>query len=599
MRTRQSIAYGLALGLLACDNPGTPPEGRTSAADNEVYTFLSPSDHLLRASMAIRGTRPNPDQLQAVQEDPDLLPAFVDSYLADPLLGDTIKDIGAELFLVRTDVIDQLPAIGALRGRELRHVHEATAETSLRLFEEIVVEDLPLTELVTADWVWTNPTHALIYGLAFDEERGGWQRSSWDDGRPQAGVLSDSELWRRYESAGSNFHRLRANFVASALLCEDFNVRDIDGASGVDISNEFEVANAVKTVDACVNCHQALDPLAGFFWGFKKQTKRFTVVKAYNQDCRNYNISGESLVENYTPDQFCYPFENYTVGDEGGWMHWDLREPGYYGEPLDHLSDLGDAIAQDPRFAQCMGRTFYAYMTQSYREEVPLELATELQRVLEDSGYDTKALIRHIVLTDSFRASGGEQDAPVSPAGLQTIRPEQYARTIEDLTGFRWWVKADLEDCANPRVDGEGTRCWGEVDLGTTDRFGFRSMSGGLNGYYITSPTHTFTPSKDMVIDRYAFEAAGFVVPRDLDGRHTPPYLLNQVTSGSIEEGVVRDQLVDLHLRILGEFLEADGPEIEETWGLWSQVFQSSQDTQTAWTVTLAALLQDTRMVFY
>jgi len=135
MRTLPSIAYGFALGLLACDTPDTSSEGRKSGGDSEVYTFLSPSDHLLRASMAIRGIRPSPDQLQAVEENPDLLPALVDSFLADPLLGETIKDIGAELFLVRTDVIDQLPAIGPLRGRELRHVHEATTETSLRLFE--------------------------------------------------------------------------------------------------------------------------------------------------------------------------------------------------------------------------------------------------------------------------------------------------------------------------------------------------------------------------------------------------------------------------------------------------------------------------------
>ena len=599
MRRVRSIAYGCAVGLLACDTPQTPPKSTNSGDAPEMYTFLSPGDHLLRASMAIRGVRPTPDQLLAVEDEPELLPEFVDSYLADPLLGDMARDLGAELFLVRTDVIDQLPAIGALRGRELSHMHEATSETSLRLLEEIVVDDLPLTELVTADWVWTNPTHALIYGLPFDEDRSGWQRSYWDDGRPPAGVLSDSELWRRYESAGSNFHRLRANFVASSLLCEDFNVRDIDGASGVDISNEFEVANAVRTTDACVNCHQALDPLAGFFWGFKKQTKRFTVVKAFNQDCRNYNVSGESLVENYTPDQFCYPLEHYTVGDEGGWDNWDLRAPGYYGQPLDHLSDLGQSIADDPRFAQCMGRTFYAYLTQSAREDVPIKLAMELQNVLEDSDFNTKELIRHVVLSDSFRATRGEPEAPAPAAGLQTIRPGQYARTLEALTGFRWIANADLDDCANPRVDGEGTRCWGEVDLGVTDRFGFRSMSGGLNGYYITSPTHTITPPKDMVMDRYAFEAAGYVVPRDLDGQNAPAALLTQVTRGDTAENLIRTQLAALHLRILGEFLEADDAEIDTTWGLWSEVEASSQDTETAWIVTVAALLQDTRMVFY
>ena len=470
MSTHRLYSLALTMTLAGCgpqDASSRKADGGnadSSAGAPAEYQYASPDEHLLRASMAIRGIRPAPEDLAAVRENPDVLPELVDAYLEDPLFGETVKDLASELLLLRTDVIDQLPAVGPLKGHQLAEMHDATAESPLRLFEDVVVNDHPLTALVTADWIWTNEVHSGIYGVPYDQDSG-WVRSHWADGRPVAGILSDSEMWRRFESAGSNFHRLRANFIASAFLCEAFDTRDIDGASGVDISNEEEVANAVMNTPSCVNCHQALDPLAGYWWGFKKQTKRFTVVKGYSNDCRNYNVSGESLIDTYVPGQYCYPLEHYTVSDEGEWESWSLRPPSYYGQPARDLVDVGQLMGEDPRFSQCMARTFYGYLTQKNRLAVPLGLATELQGALEDSGFSAKALVKTIVLSDSFRATSLSDELLADPtlgigvpppAGLQTIRPEQYARTIEDLTGFRWRAIADEEGCRIARVTGEG-----------------------------------------------------------------------------------------------------------------------------------------------
>ncbi|MFT4626028.1 MAG: hypothetical protein ACI8PZ_004699, partial [Myxococcota bacterium] len=367
-------------------------------------------------------------------------------------------------------------------------------------------------------------------------------------------------------------------------------------------------ANAVMTTPACVNCHQALDPLAGFWWGFKKQTKRFTVVKGYTQDCRNFNLSGESLIDTYVPGQYCYPLEHYTVADEQEWETWGLRPPSYYGQPASDLEDVAQLMGDDPRFSQCMARTFYGYLTQTDRLAVPLPLATELQTSLEQSGFSAKSLVKSIVLSDSFRATALSDELLADPAlaaetppaaGLQTIRPEQFSRTVADLTGFRWLAVADPDDCQRTRVAGEGTRCWGTVDLAATDFYGFRAMSGGINGYYITSPTHTVTPPKEMVMARFAAEAAGYVVPRDLSGENDPPILLAEVGPTTADEVSVRAQLVALHTRILGEALADDAPGIDATLALWQATFDRSGDTETAWKVVVAALLRDPRMMFY
>ena len=589
----------MLLPLVASCSPSTGDTSAASTLPSPTYRLLSPSDHLTRASMAIRGTRPSLAELETARDHPEQIPLLIDTFLEDPRFGETIKDWAAEQFLLRTDVLDALPAIGPLRGHSLSEMYEATSESPLRLVEEVVMDDHPLTTLVTADWVWTNEAHHKIYGLAYNPEGPTWQRSTWTDGRPVAGLLSDSEMWRRYESAGSNFHRLRANVVAATMLCEDFNTRDIDGATGVDISNEFEVANAVRTNPACVNCHQGLDPLAAFFWGFKKQVKRFTIVKGYNEDCRNYNLSGESPVDTYTPGQYCYPLEHYTVSDETQWAHWDLRGPGYYGTPLDHIGDLGDYIQDDPRFGQCMARSLYAYMTQTARDAVAPELVSELYGVLKANGMQTKPMVRHIALSDSFRAISRRDARLPAAAGLQTVRPEQLARTLEDLTGFRWLASPDPDNCVSERVDGEGTRCWNEVDLATSDRFGFRAMSGGVNGYYITAPTHTMTPPKELVMERYAFEAATYVTRHELELADRDPRLFDSFDADQTDADSVRSHLSKLHQQVLGEWVRPDGPEVDATYALWHSRFARDRDPIAAWTLTLAALFQDPRMSFY
>ena len=203
------LPFAASCGIATEDTSDTPE------VPSATYRFLSADDHLIRASMAIRGTRPSASDLDIARDHPEHIPVLIDTYLEDPRFGETIKDWAAEQFLLRTDVLDALPAVGPLEGHTLSEMYEATSESPLRLVEEVVMDDHPLTTIVTADWVWTNEAHRKIYGLAYDPAGPAWQRSTWSDGRPVAGLLSDSEMWRRYESAGSNFHRLRANVVAA------------------------------------------------------------------------------------------------------------------------------------------------------------------------------------------------------------------------------------------------------------------------------------------------------------------------------------------------------------------------------------------------
>src|SRR6185436_16640378 len=129
---------------------------------------------------------------------------------------------------------------------------------------------------------------------------------------------------------------------------------------------------------ACASCHQTLDPLASFFWGF-----------APNPVIRNVGT---------------YPFVTFDPAIVDRWRTTSRRPPTYFGQAGADLAELGGLIAADPRFSMCAARRFYAFMAQVALDDVPLALAARLQDAFVESGYSAKALAGAVVLSDEFRA---------------------------------------------------------------------------------------------------------------------------------------------------------------------------------------------------
>jgi len=449
---------------------------------------------------------------------------------------------------------------------------------------------------MTGDYAYADQVVADIYGLDFDPDGPVWQKTTWNDGRPHAGLLSDSEIWRRHVSNAQNYHRGRANFISLTFLCEDIGGRDVVVEGGVALNDPSAVAEAVWTQDSCVGCHQVLDPLAAFFHGYKEQLRRGAILQAYQMDCAWDWDNGEPPRGSYRIDHWCYPLRFYVVSDEDNWDELGLRPPGYYGESATDVTDLGALIAEDPRFAQCSVRNFAGYLGELDRMSVPLELASAWQDVFVDSGFDAKTLVKTIIMSDAWRTAKVENDpdGTVFHAGLQVIRPEQFSRTLEDLTGFRWLANQDVGGCAN-----NGNNCWNAVDLLNSDLYGFRSMQGGLDGYTVTHPTHTATPTKAMAMALVSQEAAGWVVGNDFTSDVADRKLLTLVEASTSDENSVREQLAALHLRIHAEPLDPNSPEVDLSWGLWKGAHDASGDPAEAWRLVISAMLQDPRMVFY
>ena len=578
-RPRRSALVGVlapALLLSACDKA---EEKSAEGTDTASPTRFRPvTEQLLRASMALRGIRPSLDEYDAVQADPDALEGLVDGWLTSAEFGATVRDMHAEQLRIRSDLYVVPPPVGDLDGYDFAETFTSTNEAPLVLVEEVVLDGRPYTEIVTSQTVRADEITAAIWGYDYDASGDEWQAVEPPDDRLRAGILSDGGLWLRHQSASGNNHRGRANLVASALLCEDFLTRDIVLTSEIDLSDPEAVADALMENPDCVSCHQSLDPLAAFFWGVVPGATTGDLISANTGDC-----SGRDAA-------LCYPLQLYYPERAEYEATFGLRTPGYYGLG-DDVSALGSYIASDPRFAACTVKRFYGYLTRTPVEDVPLQSQAELLEVLEGHSWDARELARAVVLSEPFTAttlvSGDEREV----VGLQAVRPEQYNRMIEDLTGFSWLSLADdLVPCT-------GDVCLGEVDLAATDTMGFRSMAGGMDGYRVTLPTTTTTPTKVLTLSRWAAEAAGHVVDADLGG--SSPRLLTEVSASDTSESAVRDQLATLHLRILGDRVDADSGEVDESWELFEAGLSSRGDAEGAWKLVLSGMLQDPRILLY
>jgi hypothetical protein len=567
--------------LTGCGGCGAPVE--------DTDALLPAETRLIRASMALRGIRPSTEELQLAMLDPGAVPFFVEDWLDDAEFGATIRDMHAEQLLLRSDLHELMPPVGALSDQTTYGIFEAISEGPLALIEETVLEGRPYSEIVTSPTLRVNAVGAAVWGADYDEDGPEWQAFAPGDGRPPWGILSDGAFWIRHVSNGSNNQRARANMIASALLCEDFLTRDIPLSDDLDLSDDDAVADAVNADPACVGCHQSLDPLGGFLWGYISSFERNDVAAINGEPCTTLaeldlskSESASAALRQINEAAKCYPLEPWagglTMEGSGGqsysmrdlWALLGLRAPGYYGLG-DDQDELGTYLAADPRFAVCAVRRFYGYLTQTDPDTVPLQTQAELLAVFEDSGMDARELAKAVVLSEAFSSA----EAP-----LQVIRPEQYARLIEDLTGFRWRTDLDrLSDCSE--------ECIGELDLAVTDQFGFRAMAGGMDGYR----------TRLLVMARYAAEAAGHVVDSDLSGDTS--LLLEQVSASTTDESAIRAQLSALHLRILGEEVSTQSDEVSQSYDLFAAALDRHGDPADAWKVVLTAMLQDPSVLFY
>jgi hypothetical protein len=548
---RTTAPYLLLLllsGLTSCGG-----EGGDEPADG--ITLLSPREQLIRLSVDLRGVHPSEAELAAIDENPDLYDDFVGRFQEDPRMLGRMREIWNLRFMTRTGTTYFDPAEAGLSGSSAA-IAGSLANEPLMLLSRIIEEDLPYSEIVEADYTMADGAVAAMWDLEYPEGETGWQVAHYQDGRPEAGILTMSTLWQRYPSMGGNANRHRANAISKMLLCDDYLSRPIVLNRAAVDQLTVDPEDAIATNASCQSCHSTLAPLSAHFFGF------------FNEE------EVESLRDGVT----------YRAENEQNWRDYAGRAPAYYGRPTTGIPELAERIAKDPRFEQCAVQTAWEGLTQ--RELSSADWA-ELQAhtlTFQEKGQRLKPLIEEIVTARVYRAGEiTDPDLAMRAPVVKTASPAQLASIIEDITGYRMTFSA--------------------VDGLTDPSIGIAVLSGGIDGAFVTRPSFDPSVGGVFVLERLAQSAAWDVVSHDFaPGRTEPARLLAYVTLEDTPESnptAFDGQLRALYLRVTGLPLSDDAPEPGEMMRLWREIADLEGSHEAAWAAVLSVILRDPRVLFY
>lgn len=504
---------------------------------------LSPMQVLFRASLDLRGVRPSLEEIQAVEADPAQVDVLIDRFLYDERFGDRVVAMFSEIYQTEADTLlidysgvsDDLPGLIASIGEE-----------PLRLLAWIAVHDLPYTDVVTADWTVADHRMAQVWPLDYPEGATGWQQVRYTDDRPAAGILSTNSLWWRYTSTLANGNRGRANAISRILFCNDYLSKPIEFDRDVNLLDEGAVNDALQTNQGCIACHNTLDPLASYLWGF------------YYTSAVDVDVS------------YYHPEREYWWEDQTG------VAPGFYGQPSYHLEDLSQQIAADPRLIQCVTEQVFEQLLQRQSTLDDTSALTALRETLLQDDLRLRSLIRAAMLRPEYRAAEG---ASASPAKL--TRPELLASQLEDLTGFRFTTS--------------------DHDMLTSDTYGLRTLAGGIDGGFVTSPSPQANATMALSWERVAQAASWYVVQQDRadPGQARLFTEIGFTETPATNRPAMEAQVQHLHLRLFGTRVLPDGEEVTSNLELWEELYQAEGDPAAAWAGLLSVLLRDPAFLFY
>jgi hypothetical protein len=543
-----SLLFWIACG--GVDDPASPrapttpepgPAPTTPPVDEPVddAVAIDPIAVLIRASLDLRGVRPSLADLEAVEADPAQLDPMIEGYLADPRFADRVVDQFSGVWLTRRDTWDVAASAYGLTDQP--GFADAVGQEPLRILARIAAEDLPYTDLVTADWTMADPVLLSAWPLApLDDQGDGWAPAVYTDGRPTAGLLTTNGMWWRYMSDANNANRGRANAVSKMLLCSDYLTRPIEFDRDVNLLDADAVNDALQTNPGCAACHSTLDPLASHMWGFYY----FYYFMA-------------SDITWYHPDR------------ERMWQDTTGVAPAYYGTPTETIEDLGYAIAGDPRFVECATQRVAEVMLQRETGLDDFATLTDWRESFLDNGLTLKSVYREVLASEEYRTT------------QKTPSPGLIASQLEDLTGFRF--------------------SYAGYDMMETDTYGLRVLSGGVDGVFVTAPADAPTPTAALVLERVTQAAAWHVMEHDrdhLDDKKIFTEIGFSAVPASDPDGFVR-QIQALHFRLFGRRVAADSEEVAENLALWEALYDAEGEPGAAWADLLSVLLRDPDFVAY
>ncbi len=563
------------LALLGVSSGG----GLSPATLFDGVTMASPARTLRRAALIFAGRVPTQAEINSLGEGSDsslrmairnlmsgpgfhdfLIRGANDRLLTDRHLDDVVQP-GNQTFLVDLTNLHKEQAEAAIaRGAPARfrddtfstwfeNTQFGIARSPLELIAHVAENDLPYTEILTADYIMANPLAAKGYGAttAFDNENDPsefqpsqiakyyrtdrskvTQRDLLTQTRvvnpgnlatvyPHAGILNTTVFLRRYPSTATNRNRARSRWTFYHFLGFDIEKsarRSNDPAALTDTDNP-----TLKNPN-CTVCHIRMDPVAGTFQNYGDM--------GYYRD-KYGGLDSLARLYKFPEDGTDSP---YRRGDT--WYR-DMLDPGFKGETAptadNSLQWLAKEIVEDDAFAESTVKFWWPVILGFEAAVAPEEegdkdfdallvganaQANEVGQMAAGfrSGfrggapYNLKDLLTEIALSPWFRAESIATVDPVRAVALRDagverlLTPEELARKTQAITGYGWGRRANARFGTYTQFD----QHWNSYGL----------LYGGIDSDGVTTRARTITPLMAAVAQSHAAEVSCPIVRREL-----------------------------------------------------------------------------------
>jgi hypothetical protein len=555
--------------------------------------MLSASRLLRRVTLSLCGRLPTPEERHAVHAEGErALEPILDRLMTEEAFYQRLREAFNDIFLTvgiednaetilsydhfeksrlwyQTHDLSPIPDAEQERARwKLADVYrEAMLREPLELITHIVRNDKPFTEIVTADYIMVSPYTARGYGIfeaikhqfkdANDPfeyipaklnalvNRAGKTQESATGLYPHAGFLSTFHYLRRYPSTETNRNRLRARMLYQHFLGVDVMQLAPRSTDASAVAAKFDVPT--MQASDCVICHVTIDPVAGIF-----------------QD---------------------YDFEGHIGPRKDGWYQ-DMFVAGFEGEELPASERwrapqwLAERVAQDPRFSVAMiEHVYYAlfgrkpmaapediedpcFSTRRHAYRDQRRMIEEVANQFTASGFNLKVAFKSLIGTNFYRADhlaltslSPAQRAAFDDLGVvRLLSPEQLERKLKAIFGESWG-----------RLDGE-----------------MKILYGGIDSITVTERNADPSGAMGAIQRMMANDVACYHVARDFRKEPAQRLLFPKIEPDTIPGNDaadlrIRETIVSLHQRLLGQEHKIGHEEVERTIALFTSLMNDAK----------------------
>ncbi len=562
------------------DNPVTCDDSDAAEEFFDGVQLLDEVETLRKATLALVGRLPTPEEETAVREGGfEALDAVLDAQMNEGAFYDRLTEIYNDKFLTDryypgTEALGLVPVeegcgddggppcfwFDSITDEDERAAAEsasnrAVARESLALINYVVRNDLPYTDIVTADYTMVNPFSAKVWGVnpVFTNP------NDYEEfvpakipGKTHAGVMSSVVFMNRFPTTETNRNRHRARMIYELFLATDvqrLGERPLDASKIVDF-------NPTMNNPTCANCHQIIDPVAGTLQNWNEMGLYEPPLEGWYTDMRQPGFGDTPLPAEETPRAIQWMSQQIIQDSRFTIAPIHIMFEGLSGQKP--LREPSDPTAED-------------YLPAIRAFDIQSKIFADIGQKFAEDNFNLKTVIKEIIKSPYFRAKDADQLTPERELELAEIGmgrlliPEQLNRKIEAITGQPW--RAGLD--GNDYLISEYNLLYGGIDSDTTvQRITEPNGIMANIAMRMANEIACWTTAADFALDPADRSLFPFVEP-EFEPQDANGFEVNGAAAA------IRANIQFLHQRLLGEYLSLNDPEIERTYALYLDVWQN------------------------